>query len=201
MGRSRAPRIPDILLVDHRDSFTWNLVHLLRDLGASVTVVDQDQADPARLEGAGALLLGPGPHGPTDVPKSLDLARTALRLGVPTLGVCLGHQILGVACGGRVRRATRVAHGVVSAIRHDGRGLFRGQPRPARFVRYHSLVLEEPLAATLEVTARDESGDVAALRHLAAPAWGVQFHPESVLSRGGPALVRNFLRAAVGGRR
>lgn len=198
MGLRRAPKVLDLLLVDHRDSFTWNLVHLLRGLGASVEVVDQAQADPERLAGADALVLGPGPHGPCDVPASLALARTALERRLPTLGVCLGHQILAVACGGRVRRATRVAHGVVSAITHDGLGLFRGQPRPARFVRYHSLVVQEPLPATLGVTARDEEGDVAALRHLGAPAWGIQFHPESALSTGGDALLGNFLRVAGG---
>jgi len=189
----------EVLLVDHEDSFTWNLAHLLRDLGARVAVEDHRGVTPRRLRGLGALVLGPGPHGPADVPGSLALAEAAAAQRLPTLGVCLGLQILGMALGGRVRRATRVAHGVVSEIVHDGTGLFAGLSRPARFVRYHSLVLEEPLPRSLEVTARDEEGDVAAVAHRSLPLWGVQFHPESLLSRSGDRLLANFLRRAGAG--
>jgi len=198
MGR-RGAGGREILLVDHEDSFTWNLAHALRELGARVVVEDHRAVTPARLRGLGALVLGPGPHGPSDVPGSLALARAAAARGLPTLGVCLGLQILGVSLGGRVRRATRVAHGVVSEIAHGGAGLFAGLPRPARFVRYHSLVLQEPLPPALEVTARDEAGDVAAAAHRARPQWGVQFHPESLLSESGDRLLDNFLRRAAGG--
>lgn len=184
-----------VLLVDHRDSFTFNLVHLLRGLGAEVRVRDSRAVSPQDVDGSGALLLGPGPHGPTDVQESIDLVRRYLGT-IPILGVCLGLQILGVALGGRVRKATRTAHGVVSRIEHGGTGLFRGLPNPARFVRYHSLVLVEPLPPGFTVTARDDDGDVAALAHGTIPLWGVQFHPESVLSEGGASLLENFLRLA-----
>lgn len=184
-----------VLLVDHRDSFTYNLVHLLRALGADVIVRDSREVGPEDLSGSSAILLGPGPHGPGDSPESLDLVARCTGK-IPILGVCLGHQILGAASGGRVRRAARTAHGIVSRVRHRGAGLFEGLANPARFVRYHSLVLDEPLPADLEVIARDEDGDVAAVEHRKAPIWGVQFHPESALSQEGSLLIANFLRMA-----
>jgi anthranilate synthase/aminodeoxychorismate synthase-like glutamine amidotransferase len=115
---------------------------------------------------------------------------------IPVLGVCLGLQILGVAFGGRVRKAARTAHGVISLIGHDGAGIFEGLTNPARFVRYHSLVLEDPPPVVLRTIARDEDGDVAAISHRSLPIWGIQFHPESVLSEEGGNLMDNFLRMA-----
>lgn len=182
-----------LFLVDHRDSFTYNLVHLLRSLRVSVDVADYQETKPKALVKADGILLGPGPHSPAEVTQSVALVRDAAQRQLPLLGVCLGHQALGVAWGGRVRRATRVVHGVVSPIRHKGTGLFRGVAHPGEFVRYHSLVLEEPLPSCLRVLARDVDGDVAAIAHRELPQWGVQFHPESLLSQGGAALLGNFL--------
>jgi anthranilate synthase/aminodeoxychorismate synthase-like glutamine amidotransferase len=185
-----------VLLIDHRDSFTFNIVHLLGRLGAEVTVRDSRSVEAGDLEGTGAIVLGPGPHGPGDVPESAGWLRAASGWGIPVLGICLGMQILGASTGGTVRRATRTAHGVLSRIRHGRSGIFRGLTDPACFVRYHSLVLAEPLPPGLEVTARDEDGDVAAVAHRGRPLWGVQFHPESALSREGDLLMDNFLRMA-----
>jgi len=184
-----------ILLVDHRDSFTYNVVHTLRDLDVEVCVADHREVDGGRVREAEALVLGPGPHGPEDVPVSTALYRE-VRGRVPVLGVCLGMQIIGKAHGGLLRRAARVAHGVVSEVHHDGTGLFEGIDRPGRFVRYHSLVLNDPLPTELRILGRDGDGDVAAVSHRSLPVWGVQFHPDSILSFQGEALFRNFLRLA-----
>jgi anthranilate synthase/aminodeoxychorismate synthase-like glutamine amidotransferase len=183
-----------ILLVDHRDSFTYNLVHLLRSLGAQVTAKDSRSVSAEDWTCATGILLGPGPHGPSDVPESLDLLHAAAEEKIPILGVCLGLQIIGAAFSGRIRRATRTAHGVVSRIDHRGDGLFEGLANPGHFVRYHSLVLEEPLPDGFEISARDEDGDVAAISHRKLPIWGIQFHPESVLSEEGGMLLGNYLR-------
>ena len=182
-------------MVDHADSFTYNIYHLFRRLGQDVQVVDHRSARVRDCLGADAVILGPGPHNPLDLPRSIALFRE-IRGKKPVLGICMGHQVIGVAMGGRVRQATVVCHGVLSEIRHDGQGLFRGIGNPARFVRYHSLVLDEPLPAGLRACARDEHGDVAGIRHESLPLWGVQFHPESILSQGGKELAMNFLEMA-----
>ncbi|MEO0180746.1 MAG: aminodeoxychorismate/anthranilate synthase component II [candidate division WOR-3 bacterium] len=184
-----------MLIVDHRDSFTYNIYHLFRAAGQKVLVKDYAEVSPEDCLKNGPVILGPGPHSPLDVPESMRLF-LEIAGRVPVLGICLGHQIIGVAMGGKTRRATRIAHGVISYIKHDGRGIFKGLPNPCGFVRYHSLVLEQPLAAGLRATAFDEAGDVAALEHESMPVWGIQFHPESALSQEGEKLARNFLRLA-----
>ncbi len=181
-----------VLIVDHRDSFTYNIYHLFRRLGQDVTVMDYAAVSAEDCLSHGPVILGPGPHSPVDVPESIRLL-LEIAARVPVLGICLGHQIIGVALGGRMRRATRIAHGVISEIRHDGRGIFAGLPNPCGFVRYHSLVVDAPLPAGLKATAFDENGDIAALEHETLPVWGIQFHPESALSSYGERLARNFL--------
>jgi anthranilate synthase/aminodeoxychorismate synthase-like glutamine amidotransferase len=183
-----------ILLVDHGDSFTRNVAGLFEAEGADVAPVPWRGADAGSCLAADAVVLGPGPHAPGDYGESVHLAR-ALAGRVPLLGLCLGHQILGVAFGAGVRRATRTIHGVPSAITHRGRGLFEGLPNPARFVRYHSLVLAA-VPGGFEEEARDGDGDLAAMGSEALGAWGVQAHPDSVGSEGGALLARNFLRLA-----
>ncbi|GGO31216.1 chorismate-binding protein [Deinococcus humi] len=179
-------------LLDNRDSFTWNLVHDLRALGAAVTVYAQDvevsevlRADPH------AVLIGPGPGTPDTSGPTLALTRECLRRGLPLLGVCLGHQALGQVLGGTVDRAAPV-HGRPEAVQHSGTGLFEGLPPGASFGRYHSLVVRG--LAPEYVTARGAGGEIMALAVPAQPAWGVQFHPESVLSPAGRILLGNWLR-------
>jgi anthranilate synthase/aminodeoxychorismate synthase-like glutamine amidotransferase len=184
-----------LLVLDNRDSFTFNLVQAFRTLGEEVRVV---RAGAARVGELLALrpdriLIGPGPGRPEDAVTSLELLDAAPHL--PVLGVCLGHQCLALAHGGRVERAGRLVHGSTVPVLHAGRGLFRGLPSPAAFTRYNSLtVLEGGLPGCLEVLARSADGDVMALAHLERPHLGVQFHPESILSRHGLALLESFLR-------
>ncbi|HVA20851.1 MAG TPA: aminodeoxychorismate/anthranilate synthase component II [Candidatus Micrarchaeia archaeon] len=187
-----------ILVLDNYDSFTYNLVQLLQALGETTTVVRNDQVDVAGVLASGpeAIVISPGPGIPEDAGISVELVR---RLGgrVPILGVCLGHQAIGVAYGGRVVRASRVMHGKVSAIEHGGDGLFQGLPLRFAATRYHSLVVDpQGLPQELLVTATADDGVIMALRHRAHPSFGVQFHPESILTLEGPSLVRNFLALA-----
>ncbi len=186
-----------VLVIDNYDSFTYNLVHMLGVLGAGVRVVRND--DPlldGALEGFDALVVSPGPCTPDKAGKTLRvLERTLGRL--PILGVCLGHQCLVAALGGRIARARRLLHGKTSPIFHEGQGIFRGIPSPFTACRYHSLVaLEEGLPRELEVTARDEEGEIMALEHRSLPVFGVQFHPEAYITQQGRELVENFLRIA-----
>ena len=195
-----------IVLIDNYDSFTFNLVQYLRELGAAVTVVRNDAAgvdELAALEPS-ALVVSPGPCDPDRAGISMEAIG---RLGprVPTLGVCLGHQCIGQVYGGRIVRAPAVVHGKVSRIRHDGRELFAGLPDPLDVVRYHSLTIDPAsLPACLEVTATAADGTIMAVRHRRYPIWGVQFHPESILTQCGKELLHNFLdlspqRSAVSG--
>jgi anthranilate synthase component 2 len=182
-----------VLLVDNYDSFTHNLVQALRTLGAEVRVVPSDQVTVKDLQQCGAshLLVSPGPGGPADAGVSVACMREAR---VPALGVCLGHQCLAVAFGARVVRAPEPVHGRAARIHHDGQGLFHGLPQGLLAARYHSLVVDPTsLPPALVVSATTEDGTVMALRHRDRPLAGVQFHPESVLSPSGPALLRNFL--------
>ncbi len=189
-----------ILVVDNYDSFTYNLVQYLGDLGADVVVRRNDAIG---VEEVGALrpraiVLSPGPCTPREAGVTVPLIR---RWGaeVPTLGVCLGHQAIGEAYGGRVVRAGRIMHGKTSALDHDGTGLFHGLPRPLTVMRYHSLVVEPAtIPDELRITARatDDPTEVHALAHTHHPVWGVQFHPESVLTQGGRQLLANFLALA-----
>jgi anthranilate synthase/aminodeoxychorismate synthase-like glutamine amidotransferase len=186
-----------LLVIDNYDSFTYNLVQYLGELGAEVVVRRNDEI---AVEDVGelapeAIVLSPGPCTPADAGITVETIR---RWGstIPTLGVCLGHQAIGEAYGGRVVRADRVMHGKTSRVRHDGRGVFAGLPSPMEVMRYHSLVVErDSLPGSLEVvaTADDDPTEIHALRHREHPVYGVQFHPESVMTPDGKEILRNFL--------
>jgi anthranilate synthase/aminodeoxychorismate synthase-like glutamine amidotransferase len=187
-----------ILLIDNYDSFVHNLARYLRRLGASMQVVRNDVMAPDEIVARKpqAIVFSPGPCTPSQAGCSLDLVRAAAGR-IPMLGVCLGHQTIGEAFGGRVVRAPEPMHGRASRVVHDGRGLFAGLPSPLTVGRYHSLVVEDQsLPDALQVTARSEDGVVMALAHEQWPIFGVQFHPESVLTEGGYTLLANFLRLA-----
>ncbi len=185
-----------ILVVDNYDSFTWTLVGYLRELGAAVSVVRNDalSAADALASGASHVLISPGPGRPEAAGVSLDLVAACATARRPLLGVCLGHQAIGVAFGAELVRAPAPVHGKTSLVRHARTGVFRDLPDPLTVARYHSLVLERnTVAAPLHVTAHAEDGTVQALRHRALPLHGVQFHPESIASECGHRLLSNFL--------
>lgn len=187
-----------VLLVDNFDSFTHNIAQTLGALGADVLVLRaNDPGLAAALDGRpDAVVVSPGPGRPEDAGVSLDVIRSAPERGIATLGVCLGLQCAVVAFGGQVIQAPEVRHGKTSSIRHDGLGLFAGIPDPTVATRYHSLMAEaSSLPADLVVTARSDDGVVMGLRHRHLPLEAVQFHPESVLSADGPAMLANFLRS------
>jgi anthranilate synthase/aminodeoxychorismate synthase-like glutamine amidotransferase len=185
-----------ILVIDNYDSFTWNLVQYLGELGAETRVMRNDEIDVAgiaALKPAG-LVLSPGPCTPNEAGITIAAIR-AFAGKIPVLGVCLGHQAIGQAFGGEIVHAGKVMHGKTSSIRHDGRGVFRGVPNPFAATRYHSLAIRrETLPECLEVTAQSEDGEIMGVRHRSAVVEGVQFHPESILSEHGHALLRNFLQ-------
>jgi anthranilate synthase component 2 len=188
-----------ILVVDNYDSFTWNLVHYLKELGAAVEVVRNDAltAHEALASGASAFLVSPGPGTPEEAGISMELVALCAEWRRPLLGVCLGHQAIGAHFGGRVVRAARPMHGKTSAVTHDASGVFQGLPSPFTAVRYHSLVVEPAsLPACLRVTARAEDGTIQGLCHQTLPLHGVQFHPESIASEWGHRLLANFLAIA-----
>jgi anthranilate synthase component 2 len=187
-----------VLLVDNYDSFAWNLVQALRALGAEVLVRRNDALDSAAALALspGAVVISPGPCTPKEAGVSVDLVRACSARRVPLLGVCLGHQAIGAAFGGEVVRGARPVHGKTSEIAHDGRGVFEGIATPITAMRYHSLVVAEPLPGELVATARTAAGELMGLRHRGLPIEGVQFHPESFMTAAGPALLANFLRAA-----
>jgi anthranilate synthase component II len=194
---------PRVLVIDNYDSFVYNLVQYLGELGAEPVVLRHDQATMADLEtlAPDAVLVSPGPGRPEDAGVSNEAIRAFGERGIPVLGVCLGHQCIGQLYGGEVVRAPRVMHGKTSTISHDGAGVFTGLPNPITATRYHSLVVERvSVPDVLAVTAESEDGLVMGLRHLELPVEGVQFHPESILTESGHALLRNFLgaTAAVG---
>ena len=185
-----------ILVIDNYDSFTWNLVHYLQELGAEVRVERNDSlsAAEALASGAEAFLISPGPCTPTEAGVSLDLVGACAEASRPLLGVCLGHQAIGQHFGGRVVRGG-LMHGKTSPLTHDGTGVFEGLPSPFNATRYHSLVVEDvPPALAVNATAPDAS--VMAFRHRELPIHGVQFHPESIATEHGHALLANFLRLA-----
>ena len=184
-----------LLMIDNYDSFTYNLVQYLGELGQEVKVVrnDENTVDELAAMRPERIVLSPGPCTPNEAGVSLEVIR---RLGgkVPILGVCLGHQAIGQAFGGRVVHAKTLMHGKVSSIHHAGRGVFRGLPTPYEATRYHSLAIERATCpADLEVTAWTEDGEIMGVRHRSLPIEGVQFHPESILTQHGHALLRNFL--------
>lgn len=185
-----------LLLIDNYDSFTWNLVHYLGELGADVRVVRNDAIDvqAAMALRPEAIVLSPGPCDPDQAGICLPLTAAAAETGIPLLGVCLGHQTIGQAFGGRVVRCHEIVHGKMGAMHHAGEGVFAGLPSPFAATRYHSLVVErDSLPACLKVTAWLEDGTIMGLRHRDLPIEGVQFHPESIASEHGHALLRNFL--------
>jgi anthranilate synthase component 2 len=184
-----------LLMIDNYDSFTYNLVQYFGELGQDVKVIRNDEMTLEDIEklAPGRIVLSPGPCTPNEAGISLDLIRRfAGRL--PILGVCLGHQAIGQAFGGRVVHAKTLMHGKVSRIHHAGTGVFRGLPTPYDATRYHSLAIERASCpAELEVTAWTEDGEIMGVRHRSLPVEGVQFHPESILTEHGHALLRNFL--------
>jgi anthranilate synthase component 2 len=188
-----------ILVIDNYDSFTWNLVHYLRELGAEVEVARNDAIDvgQAMSSGARAFLISPGPCTPNEAGISLDLVRACAAERRPLLGVCLGHQAIGQAFGGRVVRAGELMHGKTSPIEHDGTGVFAGLASPITATRYHSLIVaEEGLPAELKVNARVADGTIMGVRHETLPVHGVQFHPESIATEHGHAMLANFMGLA-----
>ena len=189
-----------LLVIDNYDSFTYNLVQYLGELGADIVVRRNDAVavDEIGELRPTAIVVSPGPCAPSQAGVTVPLIQ---RWGssIPMLGVCLGHQAIGEAYGGRVVRASRVMHGKSSTVQHGGTGLFEGLPSPLPVMRYHSLIVErESLPAELEVVAvsTEDPTEIHALRHRSHPVWGVQFHPESILTTGGKTLLRNFLSLA-----
>jgi anthranilate synthase component 2 len=185
-----------LLLIDNYDSFTWNLVHYLGELGAEVVVRRNDALDvqAAMALRPAAIVLSPGPCDPDQAGICLPLTMAAAETRTPLLGVCLGHQTIGQAFGGRVVRCHEIVHGKMGVIHHQGAGVFAGLPSPLRATRYHSLVVErDSLPATLQVTAALEDGTIMGLAHRDLPIEGVQFHPESIASEHGHAMLKNFL--------
>ncbi len=183
-----------ILVIDNYDSFTWNLVHYLMELGAEVEVVRNDALSAAQAieSGARGFLISPGPCTPNEAGISLDLVGACADAGKPLLGVCLGHQSIGQYFGGKVVRGG-LMHGKVSPVSHDGTGVFEGLPSPFTATRYHSLIVTDiPDSLAVNATASDEH--VMGFRHVALPIHGVQFHPESIATEHGHAMLANFLR-------
>ena len=185
-----------ILVIDNYDSFTWNLVHYLMELGAEVEVVRNDaiSAGQALSSGAEAFLISPGPCTPNEAGVSLELVAACAAAGRPLLGVCLGHQSIGQHFGGKVVRGG-LMHGKTSPVTHDGSGLFAGLPSPFIATRYHSLIVED-IPADLIVNARSDDGHIMGFRHATLPIHGVQFHPESIATEHGHAMLANFMLAA-----
>ena len=187
-----------ILVIDNYDSFTYNLVHYLNELGGETVVRRNDALSVQDALGmkADAVLLSPGPCTPNEAGICLPLLRGAPE-DLPILGVCLGHQAIGQAYGGEVVRAKAIMHGKTSEIHHDGKGLFAGLPNPFTATRYHSLaVARDSLPAELEVTAWTDDGEIMGVQHKTRPVFGVQFHPESIATEGGHQLLANFLDLA-----
>ena len=192
-----------ILVVDNYDSFTWNIVHYLRELGAVVEVVRKDEVSAAEAIGLGsdAILISPGPGTPDDAGISLKLVAACAEARRPLLGICLGHQAIGQHFGARVERAATIMHGKTCPVSHDGTGVFAGLPSPFTATRYHSLAIApDSVPDCLLVNASAGDATVQGLRHRHLPIHGVQFHPESIASQCGHELLGNFLRLAAGAR-
>jgi anthranilate synthase component 2 len=184
-----------LLMIDNYDSFTYNLVQYFAELGEEVEVYRNDQIDVGGIlqRAPQRLVVSPGPCSPKEAGVSVEVIRK-LAGKLPILGVCLGHQSIGYAYGGKIVRAASLMHGKTSQIHHDGRELFAGLPNPFDATRYHSLVIEKSsFPESLKVTAWTDDGEIMGLRHRELPVWGVQFHPESILTVAGKDLLRNFL--------
>ena len=184
-----------LLVIDNYDSFTYNLVQYLGEMGQEVRVVRNDEIPAAEIAALAPshIVISPGPCTPNEAGISLEVIKTYAGK-IPILGVCLGHQAIGQAFGGKVVRAARVMHGKTSQISHDGKGLFTGLPNPFQATRYHSLLIERAsVPDSLDVTAQTAENEIMAVRHKTLPVEGVQFHPESFLTTSGKDLLRNFI--------
>jgi len=185
-----------LAMVDNYDSFTFNLVQYLMEFGASVDVHRNDALSVAELleSGPSGVVISPGPGTPKDAGISVDTVKACAERGIPLLGVCLGHQSIGYAFGASIVRARSIMHGKLSAVEHDGRGVFRGIESPFEATRYHSLVIDESTCPeALEITARTADGEIMGVRHRSFEIEGVQFHPESIMTLAGKKLLQNFL--------
>ena len=185
-----------LLLIDNYDSFTYNLVHYLGELGADVRVVRNDKitVQDAMASGAEGIVLSPGPGYPVDAGICLALTKACAGAGMPLMGVCLGHQTIGEAFGGHIVQHAEIVHGKLGDMQHAGKGVFKGLPSPLKATRYHSLVVDRAtLPEALEVTAELADGTIMGLRHKTLPIEGVQFHPESIRSEHGHGMLKNFL--------
>jgi anthranilate synthase component 2 len=185
-----------LLLIDNYDSFTYNLVHYFGELGADIVVKRNDEIDVQTVLGMkpAGIILSPGPCTPSDAGICIDLTLAASETNTPLLGVCLGHQAIGQAMGGNVVRCHEIVHGKMGTMHHTGTSVFKGLPSPFEATRYHSLVVDTAtLPDCLEVTAKLDDGTIMGLAHKAKPMHGVQFHPESIASEHGHALLKNFL--------
>ena len=185
-----------ILMIDHYDSFTFNIVQYLRQMGEDVRVRRNDRItiEEIRRERPEAIFLSPGPCTPRETGVTIDVIQKFYS-SVPLMGICLGHQCIGAAFGGEVVRAERIMHGKVSPVEHDGKTIFAGLPQPFAAGRYHSLLVRpESLPPCLEISARTPEGEIMGLRHKNYPVEGIQFHPESVLTPQGKRILRNFLK-------
>ena len=209
MADSTKPAMPTnptmrLLMIDNYDSFTYNLVQYLGELGAEVDVVRNDEVDVDSLMArvGDGLVISPGPGTPDDAGVSVEAIRKLGGAGIPVLGVCLGHQSIGAAYGARIVRAASIMHGKISIVSHDERGIFRGIPKRFEATRYHSLVIDESsMPDTLEITARTDDGEIMGVRHRTLAIEGLQFHPESIMTGEGKALLGNFLERCRKGRR
>ena len=186
-----------LLVIDNYDSFTYNLVQYLGELGADMQVKRNDEItlDEIRALKPERILVSPGPCSPRESGLSNDVIRTFAKEGIPIFGVCLGHQCIGHTFGAEVVVNYRMMHGKTSPIRHDGKYLFEGMPNPFTATRYHSLVIKrDTVPECLEITAESDEGEFMGVRHKTLPIWGVQFHPESILTESGRQIMRNFLK-------
>jgi anthranilate synthase/aminodeoxychorismate synthase-like glutamine amidotransferase len=185
-----------ILVLDNYDSFTYNLVQYLGELGATLEIRRNDEVslDEIRALKPERILVSPGPCSPREAGLSNDVIRTFAEEGTPVFGVCLGHQCIGHTFGAQVVVNYRMMHGKTSPIRHNGRDLFAGMPNPFLATRYHSLVIQrDSLPPVLEITAETDEGEIMGVKHTSLPIWGVQFHPESILTENGRTILKNFL--------
>ena len=183
-----------ILVIDNYDSFVFNLVQYLQQLGAECTVVRNDAVEPSAAQNYDGVLISPGPGTPEEAGVSVAMIKYCAENSIPLFGVCLGHQAIGVAFGATVSRAPELLHGKTSLVHHDGTGVFKNLPTPFTATRYHSLAVETAtVSAELEITGKTETGVVMSMRHKSLPIEGVQFHPESVLTEHGHLMLANWL--------